>query len=344
VDDKDWQRLARYYAGETSPGESAEIEGWLAADAARMRSAESMREAWDLSSALRPAHGGDAQRAWRRVAAGMHAGTAPATPAIGSPSAPRTPRRLAWYAGIAAALLLALLPVSRLLTSGAERPVSAAREVREYATTGGEKLRLLLPDGSTIELGVGSRVRVPTPFSGQAREVEIEGMALFKVSPDPERPFLVHARDAVTRVIGTEFVVRAYAGDEAVRVAVVEGKVALRSSSAREDAGTVLTRGQVGRLASDGTARIVESGKEFSQLVSWTGSRLEFVDRPLAEVLSELELWYGVEIELEDRELAARPVSTVVEGDRLQRVLDMIALVVDARYEQSGDTITFSPQ
>jgi transmembrane sensor len=78
--------------------------------------------------------------------------------------------------------------------------------------------------------------------------------------------------------------------------------------------------------------------------VSWTDSRLEFVDRPLAEVLSELERWYGVEIVLEDRDLAARPVSTVVEGDPLPRVLDMIALVVDARYEQSGDTITFSPQ
>jgi transmembrane sensor len=352
VDDKDWQRLARYYAGETSSQEEADTRRWIESDPERARTAESLRRLWNLSSTVPPRHGGDRERVWARLSSHIHgepdAPTLRPVPAsvearrVAGRGLPRRPGRVALLLAVAAVLAalipLASGPVSRLL-----RGESAPRAMREYVTQDGERLRLTLPDNSVIEIGANSRLRAATPFAAR-REVELEGVALFNVAPDPAHPFLVHAGGAVTRVIGTEFVVRAYSGDDAVRVAVLDGRVALRSSSATERAGAVLTRGQVGQLAAGGTPHIVRSSAEFSRLVRLTSGRLQFTDRPLAEVLAGLERWYGVEIVVADTSLSSRPVSTVIDGDRLEQVLDMIALVVDARYQQSGDTITLSPR
>jgi transmembrane sensor len=354
VEDRDWQRLARFYAGEASPEEEVEIRRWLAADPERTRMAESLREAWDLSGTLLPRHHGDARRVWARVTSEIHArpgeGMVAKPPARAAGGFQRlgasTRARGATYLLAAAAiLLLVLVPLTRGWRPAVLGPRNEpATATRVYSTRAGERLSFSLADGSVVDLGPNSTLRVAAPFAADRREVQLEGMARFSVVPDSVRPFLVHAGDAVTRVLGTRFVVRAYSSEGAVRVAVVEGRVALGPSSGGDRPGTVLARGQLGQLASGGAAAVLEDREGFQRLVQWTTGRLEFVDRPLSEVLSELETWYDVNIAVPDSELAARPVSTEIEGESLQQVLDLIALAVDARVERSGDTITFTSQ
>jgi transmembrane sensor len=349
VDKKDWQRLARYYAGEGSSEDEREIQRWLASDPERARVVTSMREVWDLSGTFPPSHGGDSRRVWNWVRARVLQRPEETSPRqipvargrwFAPPSYGSRWGRSVSLLPVAALVLIALVPLLWRPASDLLQRHSAPGAMREFVTDKGQRLRLTLGDGSVIEVGADSKLRIPIPFAGNRRDVRLEGTALFDVAHDSERPFRVHARNAVTRVLGTRFVVRAYSRENAVRVAVVEGRVALQPESAGERTGTVLTRGQLGRLAPDGRVSLIRDEGEFNYLLGWTTGRLEFTNEPLSAVLSELELWYGVEFRVPDPDLASQPLSTVIEGDRLEHILDVISLVLDARYERSGNRIT----
>jgi transmembrane sensor len=101
-----------------------------------------------------------------------------------------------------------------------------------YATAIGEQCSIALADGSTIELGARSRVRVH--FTDKERDVEfLAGEALFGVAKDPARPFVVTTNNARVRAVGTQFDV--HKRTSGTTVTVLEGHVVVYSPSGRSD-------------------------------------------------------------------------------------------------------------
>lgn len=99
-----------------------------------------------------------------------------------------------------------------------------------YSTAVGEQRTLALADGSTVELNALSAIRVR--FTATERQVElVSGQALFNVSHDTARPFVVVAGAAHVRDVGTAFDV--LRSESSTIVTVVDGVV---SVSARETA------------------------------------------------------------------------------------------------------------
>ena len=97
-----------------------------------------------------------------------------------------------------------------------------------YTTDIGERRSLTLADGSTVDLNARSRIRIE--FSGTERRVELlDGQALFQVSKDKTRPFIVRSGDATVRAVGTQFDVYRKAGG--TTVTVLEGRVAVYSAT-----------------------------------------------------------------------------------------------------------------
>lgn len=97
-----------------------------------------------------------------------------------------------------------------------------------YVTDIGERRSITLTDGSTVDLNARSRLRIE--FSKQQRRVLLlEGQALFQVSKDKNRPFIVSSGDATVRAVGTQFDVNRKASG--TTVTVLEGRVAVYSST-----------------------------------------------------------------------------------------------------------------
>jgi transmembrane sensor len=97
-----------------------------------------------------------------------------------------------------------------------------------YATGVGERRSIVLPDGSKVLLDSKSRLRVS--YTAATRNVElVQGQALFAVVENPQRPFLVHAGNALVRDVGTVFDVNRIGGGTIVTV--VEGRVAVATPS-----------------------------------------------------------------------------------------------------------------
>ncbi len=94
--------------------------------------------------------------------------------------------------------------------------------VREYRTRRGERRTIQLSDGSRIELGVASVLRV-YPFTGAGRNVVLDG-GRFDVVHHAARPFTVWLPHTTIEDLGTRFGVHAYRRDKRIRIAVTRGR------------------------------------------------------------------------------------------------------------------------
>jgi transmembrane sensor len=341
VDERRWELLVRLFSGEASPVERDEMERWMAADPAHAAEVEQLRALWNAAGTL-PRRGNPAA-AWQKVAArtglaGDGVGAAPVRDEL----AARRARRAGWNVPlirIAAALVL--------LLGGALlwRPAVGLATERTVVTGKGERVQLTLSDGTRVLLGVDSRLRYPRRFGGGARDVRLQGVAYFEVAIDPARPFSVHTPDAVTRVLGTKFSVRDYPGAEPARVAVTEGRVAVRPTRAPAGgtpAAAILVRGQAAELASPSAPAVVRPADERHDL-AWTRGTIDFRNAPVPVVVAEIGRWYDVEIQVPDSALAGRHLTISFDDEPLETLLREIAAALNARVERQGRTVVLVP-
>jgi transmembrane sensor len=334
----DYAKLGRFLARECSDAEAVEVRAWLAADPAHRQALEGLERLWRGSEAPPPRWNEDA--AWARLAAELQA---PPRRRWVIPLAP-----IPWLRAAAAVVLLA---GSALVAVRLGRHQSPAAPMREVATLRAQRAQLRLQDGTQVTLGVDSRLRYSQAFvpplhtvergsggeDAPTRDVYLEGEAYFEVAHDALRPFRVHAGNAVTRVLGTRFDVRAYAEDRGVRVVVAEGRVALGRDTVPD---VVLGRGDLAQLK-EGAAPVVRHDTDVESALAWVDGRLVFADTPLSDVVLRVSRWYDVDVRLGDSSLANIPYSMALHGDESpESVLRVIAAAVGARLERRGTAYT----
>lgn len=123
-----------------------------------------------------------------------------------------------------------LLPVAGslqtlwLMNNKDEQPVQFA-EMVEYSIPDGEMKQVTLPDGSEIWLNAGSMLFYSGDFSGPTRTLFLNGEATFKVTKDPQRPFIVRTQYMQVEALGTMFNVKSYNDLGLTEVTLEEGSV-----------------------------------------------------------------------------------------------------------------------
>jgi transmembrane sensor len=311
--------IDRLLAGEASDAERARVAEWVAQDANRAALLDGLRAAVKQSPIV------DTDAAWSRLAMQLDSSAARATVVpLRGPN-----RRRAWAIAAAAVAVMAVGAL-RLLDDGVTSIVAPI----------GQRVSATLPDGSTIQLGAGSRISWSRAFGKPDRDVRLDGEGYFDVVHDAARPFRVRARDAVAVDIGTRFVVRAWPELRGVEVAVEEGEVGLSdSASMRSGAIASLRAGSRGVLQPDG--RVIVTNDAPGAL-GWTQGELVFDDAPLAEALPSIGRWYGVTIDvspaMRDRRLTAR-----FAQQPLPSLLEALGLALQARVVRDGARVTIMP-
>ena len=230
--------------------------------------------------------------------------------------------------GLAAACAVAAVSVGWLELSRPPPP-------RAYATGVGERTRVRLADGSTIDLDAGTELTVA--LGHDARRVTLRrGEAIFDVAHDAARPFLVAAGDRSIRVVGTRFDVRRRDGEVAVTVA--RGLVEVGPAGEAGGHAYRLHPGQ--RLAHrEGASGVQIAATDPDEVFAWNEGRLVFRDAPLGAVIAELNLQVRRPIHLEDATLAEARVSGVLVLDDEDAVLRRLALLAPVAPIASGDGV-----
>ncbi|MDR2282512.1 MAG: FecR domain-containing protein [Sphingobacterium sp.] len=156
--------------------------------------------------------------------------------------------------------------------------------------------RIVLPDGSVVQLSAQSRLRYPVHFRQDRREVELVGQAYFDIAtigPEKHRtPFHVIAGKQSIEVLGTQFDVCAYEGEQFIETALLEGKVKVRGGENQ----VVLKPGQLVRQDVK-TAKLTVEDVDVSDLQAWKEGYFIFNNDNITDIMRKLSRWYGFEVE-----------------------------------------------
>lgn len=352
MEDIDWQRLARYLAGECSPAEKHRLEAWIEADPTRRRLMKNLRSLWEASDQSEAASAPDdldIDADWNQLRDKMRARER----AVPPPSSPgdsrrhRDPRqrhrlrastkRLIQTAALALLLIAGGWLAARLwLYTGS---VSTVPSMREVVTERGERANIQLMDGTKVMLNVDSKLRLPKSFDDRSRAVHLEGEAYFDVVSDSTRPFIVHTKHAAVNVHGTTFDVRSYPDEYSAQVAVVEGRVSvLPSRKADTQAGTELSAGQLAQWTENDT-EVTPKDVDVRPYLGWTEGRLVFNNTPLSDVAAQLERWYNLQFEIQSSALASLHLTANLKSQSIRDVLDVITASLNVQYQIDKNTV-----
>ena len=230
----------------------------------------------------------------------------PAAPAVPVAVPKRRFRPLARYAALAASIALVTMVGTQYLRVWRYDRVNVST-VPETAS---------LADGSHIAMGPDTAL--DADFSGGARRVTLaRGEAYFDVRHDAAHPFVITAGKGVIRVLGTAFTLRRR--DDEVVVTVARGRVEVNSGDAR----AILTPDRQIHFDENGLGhmRAVDS----SLAMAWMRGRLIMENRPLADVLAELDRYQDGRILLVNEKAGRRRINAVIDLGRIDSWLTALA-------------------
>jgi ferric-dicitrate binding protein FerR (iron transport regulator) len=156
----------------------------------------------------------------------------------------------------------------------------------------------VLEDGTEVYMNTGSKIIFPNHFKSDSRIVEVEGEAYFKVTKDPNRPFIVKTTSFSTRVLGTEFNIRAYPQGES-SVTLVTGKV-LVTPGENEANQVTLSPGQ---NATCSGGQLLVKDVDVENYIAWKDGYFFFEEASLEDIMAEISRWYNVRVEYDNENL-----------------------------------------
>jgi transmembrane sensor len=327
---EDWDRVARYLAGEAEPREAESTRRWLEADAERLAMVNALQSAL-INVSREDSRKPDVESALRKVKSGFDR-----TKSVSA--AARAGRdNQGWmftpYLKAAAVLLV--------LAGGAffSRDIigtGGGSVARTFATTVGERRQFRLADGTGVVLGPKSRLIVDPNSSD--RSVSLEGAGYFTVVHDASHPFTVRVGTVTIQDVGTAFSIQTDQGG-GIRLAVASGSVALGPRGSDRASSEVLRARDRATVSPSGIVGIERSAVSDDDL-AWVQGRLVFREAPVIQVGAELYRWYGVRLTVADSTLSNLHLTASFSGESVDRVLNVIALSLGARIERQGNVAT----
>lgn len=331
--------LDRYRSGTATPDERATVEAWYASLQGDVPFLSSLSEA-------ERQHLQEQTFQAIRTKLGL-----PASETLTLPFQPQIDRwyRRPWVAivGAAAAVLLVVFawwftrPPAPVQLGVRANNVTIPSEVR-FVNQQPRIVARHLPDGTVIWLHPQAELRYPAMFQPDRRSVRFAGEAFFDVAKDVHRPFLIQSGPMQIRVVGTSFNVRATPRQAIFEVAVVTGKVLVRSTrpGERQSAAPVVLLPHQEVLYNVSTDQLtryslpVETRRPIYEPVSVT-----FSDAPVKEVISQLEARFNVRIRAANDAVNACRLTADFTNQSLPAILELLCTSLDATYTMAGETV-----
>ncbi|MDI9869721.1 FecR family protein [Flectobacillus roseus] len=208
---------------------------------------------------------------------------------------------------------------------------------------------VVLPDGSTVILQKGSKLKYFDSYNSQNREVYLSGEAFFEVVKNPKKPFLVFTKDIVTKVLGTSFTVKAFDEDKEVKVMVKTGKVNVIQqknlnikdiTEKTNIAGVALVANQQVIYQRE-AHKLIKAELSNPQFLSLNNSSQSFTFKstPISDVFVQLSQAYGIEIVFDEKVMSKCTFTATLGTEPLDEKMKWICAAIDADYQVSGGRI-----
>ena len=196
----------------------------------------------------------------------------------------------------------------------------------------GKILTQTLSDGTVVELNSGARIEYPAVFLEKERRVKLEGEAVFDVTHNEDRPFVVETFAYDVRVLGTKFDVVANRKDNEFSAALIEGSI------------EVIDKAQVvkARLAPNQVVKMDENGNLYSadfadakDDMAWRDGLISVAGVGFLDIMKRLEKGFGVSIMIDMAHIPDEvlPYGKIRINDGVVSAFDVLKHHYDFEYE-----------
>lgn len=213
----------------------------------------------------------------------------------------------------------------------------ASASINKLVVPFGKRSNLIFADGTKVWVNSGTQVEFPSKFTGQTREITVNGEIYIEVKEDKQTPFIVRTNNMDIQVYGTSFNVYDYYDDLTKTVVLVEGSVGVKT------AGKV-TKLEPNRKLEITNGEITEESVDVSEYICWTQGVMRFKETPVSEILKKVGRYYNVEFEnspdisLNDKTFSGK----LFLSNNLDSVMVSISLLSSTKYERENDKIYIS--
>ena len=198
---------------------------------------------------------------------------------------------------------------------------------------------VLLPDGTNVQLGPGSRLTYPGSFTGKTREVTLDGQAFFDVAKNPHKAFIVHTAEMDVQALGTEFELFCHDVEKTSEAILLEGKIKVGVTDEKSGELTeYLVSPDEKLVVGKDKSQVFKLKVDADKYTAWRKQRiLSFENETLSMIIPRLEQWYGRKI-ICQKDLAEKYRFTFkVRDEALDRILFMIGESSPLKYITMDD-------
>jgi len=238
--------------------------------------------------------------------------------------------RILWQAAAAVIVLVGVY-----LFYNIHRNKKAPEYVVVSAPAGKGIVKLSLPDRSEVWLEPGTTVRYPKDYGSADRQIELtDGMAFFSVQKNAQLPFLVKTpRGVQTKVLGTEFTVKAYTHAKEIQVMVTSGIVQVSDST-----------GILGILKADQQLSYRQethvSKRTDGVLDDWRTGDIALRNASFSEVARILETRFGLQVVYNEKAVAAYSFTLRIKNNTTAaEMLEMLKEISGLSYELNNGKV-----
>jgi ferric-dicitrate binding protein FerR (iron transport regulator) len=220
-----------------------------------------------------------------------------------------------------------------------DKPVSYTT----VSTKPGKVKKVILMDSSVVWLNVSSELRYPDRFNGKTREVFLKGEAFFDVSPNVQKPFIIHCEKIKTRVLGTTLDVCAYPDEPRMKVAVVTGKVEVSIANGRQSShneGIILGANQLATYDKKALRLTRKNLDHMGDYIGWRNGKLAFHHTTMSEVARVLKRTVGLDMIFQNKRINLCKISGHFDVHQpIEQIVKAICMSIGAHYEIEGPKV-----
>lgn len=204
----------------------------------------------------------------------------------------------------------------------------------------GQRVQLVLEDGTKVWLNSKSSFTYPTSFGSQTREVQLDGEGFFEVARNEKKPFIVKTKKYDIKVLGTTFNVCAYNNEESlfetsllsgsVDVMAVDNhskKMLLKPQEKVVDINGVLQRGTIGN----------------PDRFRWKDGLICLDDEPFESLMRKFSAYYDIKIVIENQQtIDYRCTGKFRQSDGVEYALKVIQKDLNFNYQRDDESNTIT--
>jgi ferric-dicitrate binding protein FerR (iron transport regulator) len=255
--------LSRYLQGKATPAEAAQVEAWYA------------------SFTETPLSENDKVRLKDEIISNV----------LQEINPPARVRKLYWWYAAAVAILLgSALPF--FMNKKKAVPAMADQLV---STPAGSRKTIRLPDGTMVQMNAGTSLVIAGDFGTRNRSITLKGEAFFTVATDAAHPFIIHAGNIQTTVLGTSFNIRSWPDEDTWAIGVSTGMVKISNEVNKQVMAACLTANKsLTHHRQSGTSDIADI--EAGALGAWRNNIFHFNNSSMGEIAQELQRQYNIPV------------------------------------------------